>query len=92
LNDNTAIQLTTKEVLMQLIKEEQQKYPFSLKVPDLMQLLNASDTAVYEKLERGEIPGAKKYKGIGWRVPRDLVLAWLYGQELEKDLTKEVRV
>lgn len=75
------IEIMAKEVLMELISKEQEKYPFSLKVPHLMELLNASDTAIYEKLERGEIPGAKKYKGIGWRINRDVFLTWLYSNE-----------
>ena len=86
------IEITAKEILMELISKEQEKYPFSLKVPHLMELLNASDTAIYEKLERGEIPGARKYKGIGWRAPRDVILAWLYGQELHDDPEKEVNL
>ena len=81
----TNIQPAVKEVLMELISKEQEKYPFSLKVPHLMELLNASDTAIYEKLERGEIPGARKYKGIGWRINRDVFLTWLYsGEEVNK--------
>lgn len=41
------IEITAKEILMELISKEQEKYPFSLKVPHLMELLNASDTASY---------------------------------------------
>lgn len=79
------IEIMAKEILMELISKEQEKYPFSLKVPHLMELLNASDTAIYEKLERGEIPGARKYKGIGWRINRDVFLTWLYsGEEVNK--------
>lgn len=81
----TNIQLAAEKILMELISKEQEKYPFSLKVPHLMELLNASDTAIYEKLERGEIPGARKYKGIGWRINRDVFLTWLYsGEEVNK--------
>lgn len=64
------IEITAKEILMELISKEQEKYPFSLKVPHLMELLNASDTAI---------------KGIGWRINRDVFLTWLYsGEEVNK--------
>lgn len=79
------IQLTAKEVLVNLVRENQEKLPFSLKVKDIVELTNTSDTTVYEALTAGKIPGARKIMGV-WRVPRDIFLAWWYGVNLEEDL------
>ncbi|MFW6047449.1 MAG: helix-turn-helix domain-containing protein [Candidatus Woesearchaeota archaeon] len=57
---------------------EQEKYPIALKVTDLMKILDTSDTTIYLKLKKGEIPGARKIPGIGWRINRDEFLNWLY--------------
>lgn len=52
------------------------EYPISLKVKDIIELTGYSQATVYRMLEIGEIPGAKKIRG--WRVPRDVFLAWWY--------------
>jgi len=67
------IQLTAREVLTELVRENQQKLPFSLKVKDIVRLTNTSETTVYEALTSGKIPGARKIMGV-WRVPRDIFL------------------
>jgi predicted DNA-binding transcriptional regulator AlpA len=86
------IQLQAKEVLIHLIQEHQTGLSFSLKVPKIAELLGASEWAVYEKLGRGEVPGARKIPGIGWRINRDIFLTWLYTQEMEKDPAYKVKV
>ena len=78
------IELTAKEVLLELIQAERKKYPASLKVPDIMRLLDTSDVTVYKKLKNGELPGGKKISGIGWRINRDVFLTWLYAKEGQK--------
>ncbi len=78
------IQLTTKEVLTELVRENQEKLPFSLKVKHIVELTNTSDTTIYEALTAGKIPGAKKIMGV-WRVPRDIFLTWWYGVNREED-------
>ena len=65
---------TKNSILKKLIKETGIKYPISLKVKDIIELTGYSQATVYRMLECGEIPGAKKIRG--WRVPRDVFLAW----------------
>ncbi len=78
------IKLATTEVLMKLIQREQQKYPFSLKTKNVIELMNCSQTQAYEALERGDIPGARKIPGMGWRINRDVFLTWLYSEEVRE--------
>ena len=78
------IELTAKEVLLELIQAERKKYPVALKVPDVMKLLDTSDVTIYKKLRNGEIPGGKNISGIGWRINRDVFLTWLYSKEIKK--------
>lgn len=78
------IESLDNKALMFLIEKEQKKYPVSLKVPDLMEILDTSDTTVYLKLRKGEIPGARKISGIGWRINRDIFLTWFYSNEIEQ--------
>lgn len=70
-------------MLLELIREEREKYPFSLSWEHVMELLDISKPTVYKKLKAGEIPGAKYIDGIGWRVNRDLFLTWLYCGEVD---------
>ena len=76
--------MDTKEILLELIQAERKKHSASLKVPDVMELLDTSDVTVYKKLKNGEIPGGKKISGIGWRINRDVFLTWLYAKEGQK--------
>ena len=71
--------MSVDDVLLQLIREQQQQLPFALQVDDLQKLLPHGQTKIYQMLERGEIPG-KKVAGR-WFSPRDLFLAWFYGEE-----------
>lgn len=82
------IQLTTKEVLKDLIKEEKNELPYALGVADLKNLLPHSDTKIYLMLESGEIPGRKI--GGKWVVQRSAFLAWFHGVELEHSLEEQV--
>lgn len=75
------IEITAKEILMELISKEQEKYPMSLKVKDIIPLLNCSQTQAYEALNACKIPGAKKIEGLGWRINRDIFFTWLYSNE-----------
>lgn len=77
------IQFTAKEVLLQLIQEEKEKYPFSFKVKEIIPFLNSNKSQVYDAVKKGKIPGAQKIEGLGWRINRDVFLAWLYSQEKE---------
>ena len=77
------IELTAKEVLTELVQAEQKKYPIALKVPQITRILGTSDVTIYAKLEKDEIPGAKKIPGIGWRINRDVFLTWLYSKEVK---------
>jgi len=65
-NNENAIEKLTEDV--------RKKYPFSLTVKHIIELTGYSQATVYRMLECGEIPGAKKV--MGWRVPRDVFLAW----------------
>ncbi|MFW6047186.1 MAG: helix-turn-helix domain-containing protein [Candidatus Woesearchaeota archaeon] len=78
-----AIELTAKEVLLELVKENRDSLPFSLKAKDLIKLMNCSRTQAYTALENGTIPGAKKIEGLGWRINREIFLTWLCSQEVE---------
>jgi hypothetical protein len=73
-------QFSVKEVLLQLIKAEQEKYPFSLKAKMLPEIMNCEIEQIYRMLAKGEIPGAQKIKGLGWRINRDVLLTWLYSE------------
>ena len=75
------IQPTTEETLLTLVQAEQKKYPIMLKVSQITRMLDTSDVTVYEKLKKGEIPGAKHIPGIGWRITRDVFFTWLYGED-----------
>lgn len=77
----STVELAAKEVLVEMIKAEQQKYPMSLKVKDIIPLLNCSQTQAYEALNACKIPGAKKIEGLGWRINRDIFFTWLYSNE-----------
>ena len=48
----------------------------------LTELMNCSQTQAYIALEKGNIPGTKKIPGLGWRINRDIFLAWLYCEEV----------
>ena len=76
------------KTLITLIEKRRKNLPHSLEVPDVMKELNAKKDSVYGKLNRGEIPGAQKIPGIGWRVNTDIFLAWLCVPELEKKLSE----
>ncbi|HMA60151.1 MAG TPA: helix-turn-helix domain-containing protein [Halanaerobiales bacterium] len=65
---------TKNDIFENLIRETSNKYPISLKVRDIIELTGYSQATVYRMLECEEIPGAKKIRG--WRVPRDVFLAW----------------
>ena len=72
-----------KDIILTLIREKQAELPFVLESQTVAELMGTSRNTVYMKLRKGEIPGAKNIKGIGWRINRDLFLAWLYCQEVE---------
>ncbi len=76
--------MNTADILKEEIKKTRNQLPFSLKVKDLAKLMNISEKTVYLRLERGEIPGSNKLMGH-WRVPRDLFLAWWFGNKIEED-------
>ena len=80
-----AIELTAKEVLLELIREDIEKYPFSLKWEHVMKLLDISKPTVYKKLNAGEIPGANYIEGIGWRINRNILLTYLYCEEVNDE-------
>jgi len=62
------------KIIERFIDDVRNSYPISLKVKDIIELTGYSQATVYRMLECGEIPGAKKIRG--WRVPRDVFLAW----------------
>jgi len=72
-----------KKIIEKLIQEMQYKYPVSLKVKDIIEFTGYSQATVYRMLECGEIPGAKKIRG--WRVPRDVFIAWWYMDSADSD-------
>jgi len=76
------ITVTAHEILKQRIEDTSNNYSESLKAKDLQQIMNCSQTQVYDALNNNDIPGAKKIKGLGWRVPRDVFLTWWYASEL----------
>ena len=82
--DEENITLTAREILEKRINITAEKYPLSLKTTHLAQLMNCDREQVYVSLRKKEIPGAKKIKGLGWRVPRDVFLAWYYGKEVQR--------
>lgn len=67
-----------KEIIIEIIRENQEQLPFALTPKDLYQreLLPFGLTKIYEMLERGEIP-ANKISGK-WIIPRDQFLLWIY--------------
>ena len=72
-----------EKILREQIEKTRDELPFSLGVGDLVELTGMSQTKVYQSLNGGEIPGAKKIMG-SWRVPRDIFLSWWYGEEAKK--------
>lgn len=56
--------------------------PELLTPDELAELLRLSPRTIYELLQTGEIPGAKKV-GRAWRIHRDTVLEWIKGGERE---------
>ena len=81
MDDNPA-QITSKEILMELIREEREKYPKSMDYKHVMEILDTSNNTVYDKLKKGEIPGGRNIPGIGWRINRDVFFAWYYTAEV----------
>ena len=75
------IEVTAKNALLTLIREQQEKYPPSLKVKNVMEIMNCCKSQAYESINKGLIPGAKKIPGLGWRVNRDMLLIWIYASE-----------
>lgn len=73
----------TKEVLKELVRETRSELPFTLEPKQIIELTGYSRATVYKMLEAGEIPGAKNLRG--WRVPRDVFLAWWYGEEQDNE-------
>ncbi len=71
------------QILEKQINQSRQELPFSLKVNHLVVLTNTSQSTIYESLQKGEIPGAKKING-SWRVSRDVFLSWWYGEEMDQ--------
>ncbi len=88
--DNKTLNLTVKEVLLELIRENRNDLPFALGADDLAELLPFHITQIYLMLGRGEIPGKKI--GGKWVCQRDAFLAWYYGVHEESDLANEVRI
>jgi len=76
--------MNSNKILENQIEQTRKELPFSLKVKDLAELMNTSEKTVYLRLERDEIPGANKLMGR-WRVPRDLFLAWWFGNTREEN-------
>lgn len=68
------------EIFEDEIAKTRKELPFSLSVKDIARLARVSQNTVYQKLERGEIPGANKLMGQ-WRIPRDRFLSWFYQME-----------
>jgi len=86
------VQSAVKSVLDERINEKINDYPSALKPADIMEIMNTSQARTYEALNRGDIPGAKKIKGFGWRIPKETFFAWWYGEEVkEKKPFKPVR-
>ncbi len=75
------VEVTTREVLEELIKKSQSELPFSLEVKHLKELLPHGETKIYLLLEQGKIPGRKI--GGKWVIPRDQFLAWYYTGALD---------
>ena len=74
------ITLSAREILEKIINQTAEQLPMSLKVNHVAVIMNCSKRQVYEMLADNNIPGAKKIKGLGWRIPRDPFLAWWYGK------------
>lgn len=87
LNFNTDIDF--EKCMMKIMENTRSEIPFSLKVKEVMKLLNLSKNKVFELIHSGELP-AKKI-GSTWRIPRDQLLAWFYGQQL-RGIESEVKV
>jgi|Wag4MinimDraft_11_1082651.scaffolds.fasta_scaffold06142_2 hypothetical protein len=86
------VQSAVKSVLDERINEKIDDYPSALKPADIMEIMNTSQARTYEALNRGDIPGAKKIKGFGWRIPKETFFVWWYGNNVnEKKPFKKVR-
>ena len=78
-NKRKAIHRAIKETLKECIQESREQYPETLKVKDIAEITRLHEQSVYELLNQGQLPGAKKI--MGWRVPRDPFLLWWFGGE-----------
>ena len=79
------IELTAKEVLLELVKEERNKYPMTIDAEQLKDILGMNDKSqIYRQLSKDEnsYPSAQKIPGMGWRFNRDIILTWLYSKEV----------
>ena len=85
------IKLQAREIIEKKISEKIDNYPSALKPTDIMEIMNTSQARTYEALNRGDIPGAKKIKGFGWRIPKETFFAWWYGKEKNRRNLKNAR-
>jgi len=80
-HEKVDITLTAREILEKKIDEAIEKYPETLKAKHAEKIMNCTQPQLNILLNDGEIPGAKKLPGLGWRIPRETFFAWWYGKE-----------
>jgi len=77
--------LKAKEILERKIDEKLEKYPSTLTVEHLQKIMSSKKNELYSKsqiynlLNNGQIPSAKKIPGMGWRIPALTFFAWWLG-------------
>ena len=79
--------MENKEALELLLCRMRKDYPVTLRVKDLEKILGCYNSQVYNIVQK--IPGAKKIKTLGWRIPRDTFFAWYYFNKGEKGYEDE---
>jgi hypothetical protein len=80
---NQSVTLAAREILEKKMDEFIDKYPSALKPKDIMEIMNTTQARTYEALNRGDIPGAKKIKGFGWRIPRETFFIWWFSKSIK---------
>lgn len=82
-----------KEIIIEKIEEKLNKYPLLMETNDIKEVLGIRNKPqLYDMLGKGQIPGAQKIPGMGWRINRDVFFTWLYsGETGESKPFKSVR-
>ena len=80
------IELAAKEVLLELIQTQIDKYPMMIDAEQLKEILDMNHKSqIYRQLQKDPnvYPSAQKIPGMGWRFNRDIILTWLYSKEVK---------